>query len=488
MKLLYKYFTHYLLRVVIVVSLISCEKKTTDLTLKERTSTGHFDSIVSINPGEAQKITNETFRIAKLHNDDTLFLKAYYYQITLDANFGIPEKVIQNSEKGIEYANKVNNDYFKNKIYLVLAKYCVLHNDYSQGLNYYLKAKDYFERVNDLENLSTVFNGLGILYFELQDYQNCRLNFDKAFTIYNKLGDIRGKAIYYVNIGNIYMIKEDYLRAKEYQEKSLETFKSLNDTVSVISIMINISNIEANLKQYESAIKRLQTALSLSNKNNNKRLRERILLNFGIVYSNQNNFREANKYLSESRKLSDSIKFPRGKLDALEQLSENAEKENNYEHYASYTKQYYRLKDSISGSDVKQKIEELKWTNEFEKSKLEKSLLSSKYNLEKERNNYLIFSIVLTIVISILIIGFAWLFYRNNKKSLQISEFENDRLQEKINIDKITIEKEKADKELLKIKSVQQELELDSKNREITSISLQLITKNKLMTEISDVL
>jgi len=488
MKFFLNYLKYYTLTAAMLALFICCQNDSEVNKDKERASTAYFDSIISINTTKAQSITDDTFKLAQLQQNDTLFLKAYYYKTTLDANFGIPERVIQDSEKGLEYANRLNDNYFKHKIYLVLAKFYVLHNDYSKGLDYYLKTKDYFEKLNDLENLSTVYNGLGILYFELQDYENCKLNFNKAFTIYNKLGDTRGKAIFYVNMGNIYMIKEDFVKAKEYQEKSLETFAALNDTVSIISIMINISNIEANLKQYNSSINRLQKALLLSKKTTNKRLRERILLNFGIIYSNQNNFTAATKYLKESMVLSDSINFPRGKLDALEQLSENAEQVHDYRQYAVYTKKYYRIKDSISGSEVKQKIEELKWSNEFEKSKLEKNLLSSKYNLEKERNNYLTFSIILAVVISILIIGFAWLFYRNNKKSLQISEFENDKLQERINIDMITIEKEKAEKELFQIKSEQQGLELDSKNREITSISLQLITKNKLMTEISDVL
>ena len=137
---------------------------------------------------------------------------------------------------------------------------------------------------------------------------------------------------------------------------------------------------------------------------------------------------------------------------------------------------------------MKQKIEELKWANEFEKSELEKSLLKSKYDVEKERSNYLIFSVILTVFVSMLIIGIVWLFYRNNKKGLQISKFENEMLQEKIEREHINFEKEKAENELLKLKSSQQELELDSKNREVTSISLQLIAKNKLMSEISGVL
>ena len=80
------------------------------------------------------------------------------------------------------------------------------------------------------------------------------------------------------------------------------------------------------------------------------------------------------------------------------------------------------------------------------------------------------------------------MFYNGNKKTLKISKFENEKLQEGIMREQINNEKEKAENELLKLKSQQQELELDLKNREITSISVQLIAKNKLMIEIADLL
>jgi len=488
MKQKYNIYSNIVLLFVIALLLCACKDNNTNIEYVVNRDNINFESIAATNVSEARRITDQMIRKAESTENDSLFLKGYYYRTLLDVNTGLTDRVIKDSERALEYSEKLNDEYYKNKIFTMLGKYYVLQSEYTIALNYYLKARDYFDKNNDLANLSVAYNGLGILYFEMGDFDNCIINFNKAFDIYNKSGDERGIGVFYGNMGNVYMIKEDFLKAKEYQEKSLETFTTLKDTVNIVSIMINISNIESNLKNYDSSFKMLDEALRLSETIKNQRLKERILLNYGLVYSETNELAKAKTYLNEQIELTKTINFPRGELDALERLAEIAKTENKYKEYAEYTRSYYKLKDSVYGSEVKQKIEELKWANEFEKSELEKNLLKSKYDIEKERSNYLTFSIILTAFVSLLIIGFVWLFYRNNKKSLQISEFENEKLQENILREQISHEKEKAENELLKLKSEQQELELDTKNREITAISLQLIAKNKLMSEISEIL
>ncbi len=487
MKLKYNYSLLAILFIA-ALSISSCYDNKTPAKYKGSGDTINFESIAATNIVEARRITDKTIRKAEATENDSLFLRGYYYRTLLDVNTGLTDRVIKDSERALEYSEKISDEYFRYKIFTILGKYYVLQSEYTIALDYYLKARDYFDKNGDTANLAVAYNGLGILYFEMGDFDNCIVNFNNAFDIYTKKGDKRGIGIFYANMGNVYMVKEDYVKAKDYQEKSLLTFKSLNDTVSIVSCMINISNIESNLKNYDSSLKILDEAMALSETIKNKRLEERILHNYGLTYSETNELSKAKAYLNEQIELTKSMSFPRGELDALSKLAEIAKAENKYREYADYTGQYYKLKDSIYGYEVKQKIEELKWANEFEKSELEKNLLKSKYEIEKERSNYLTFSVILTAFISLLIIGFVWLFYRNNKKNLRISEFENEKLHEGILREQINTEKEKAENELLKLKSGQQELELDLKNREITSISLQLIAKNKLMSEISQIL
>lgn len=447
-----------------------------------------FDSVITIDLNEAKRITDAVLTDAERTNDDLAFLKGYYYRTLLDVNSGLTDRVKIDSKRALDYSAILHENYYKHKLFTVLGKFYVQQNDFTKALNYYLKARDYFDTKRDFKNLATSYNGLGILYFEMGDYENCIANFNNAFDIYNKTGDIRGKGIFYANMGNVYNIKNDYKKAKIYQYKALNTFSSLKDTVSTVSCMINISNIDSNLKNFDSSFSMLNDAFKLAEQIHNARLKERILFNIALIYDGKKDFVNARKYLEQDLLLSRSINYASGELDVIQKLSEIAKKESNYKEYAELTQSFYKLKDSIYGSEVKQKIEELKWANEFEKTELEKNLLRSMYEVEKERGNYLTVSVILTAIAALLGLGFVWLLYRNNRKTLQISKFENERLHEKVVIEHINLEREQAENEILKLKSSKQELELESKNREITSMSIQLIAKNKLMSEISDAL
>lgn len=482
-------------RILLVIGLItaflsinSCGDKDSGSEYRVSPEDTKFESLATTDVAKAKTIAASILSKAEATRNDTLFVRGYYYKTLLDVNAGLKDKAMKDSELALSYSEKLGDEFYKHKIYIVLGKYYVLQNEYTVALDYYLKALDYFDEHNDLVNLPVTYNGLGILYFEMGDFENSISNFNKSFEIYKEAGDKRGMAIFYGNMGNVYMIREDFIKAKEYQEKCLETFTMLKDTVNIVSTMINLSNIESNLKNYNSSLTQLNDALALSETIKNTRLKERIYHNYGLIYSETNQMDKAKSYLNEQIELTESINFPRGKLDAFLRLADIARAENKYKEYADYTKSYYKLKDSVYGSEIKQKIEELKWTNEFEKSELEKNLLKDKYDIEKERSNYLIVSIVLIAVVSLLIFGVIWLAFKGNKKNLKISMFENEKLQESVLREQINTEKEKAENELLKLKSEQQELELDMKNREVTSISVQLIAKNKLMMEITELL
>lgn len=481
-------FCYYFSIVVITVLLTACSKNGDKNSTAATKDTIDFDSIIVIDVNEAKRITDEVLREAERTNSDSLYLRGYYYRTLLDVNSGLTNRVKIDSQNALDHSEALKESYYKNKLYTVLGKFYVQQNDFTKALGYYLKARDYFEKINDLDNLATCYNGLGILYFEMKDFENSISNFNKTFEIHEKTGNIRGKGLFYANMGNVFNIKNDYATARNYQYKALQTFKGMKDTVGIVSCMINVSNVEFNLKNYDSSFTMLNEAMVLAKRINNERLRERILFNMALIYAGKKDYNNAHKYLDEDLELSKKINFAGSQLDIYEKLSEIALNEKNYAQYADYMHNYYTLKDSVYGNEVKQKIEELKWANEFEKTELEKKLLKSKYEVEREKGNYLTISVIFMALAAVLVIGIIWLGYRNNRKNLKIAEFENERLQEKVFLEHVNLEREQAENEILRLNASQQEIELESKNREITSISIQLIAKNKLMTEISEAL
>ncbi|MUV04549.1 tetratricopeptide repeat protein [Flavobacterium rakeshii] len=467
----------------------SCKK---DISLQKKSDLNNqiksFDSIAANDRAKAKFISDGAFDEIKRDTSAILQLKAYYYKTRLEIIEGNVEQTGTYAQQALDIAKKLKEERLVNQLYIILGNYYVQKNEYSKAAAVYLKAQNYFEQNNDSENLSALYNAMGIFYFETGDLQNSRNYFDKTYFIYNQKGNVRGKGLYYANVGNIYMITEDYLKALEYQERALKNFEKIKDSVSMASCMINISNIESNLKNYDKALAVLNDAWNMAEKGNNSRLKERILLNYSIIYSSKGNLDKAYDYTERHIAYAKELDYPKGVMNGYDQMAGVLNKKGDFKNTATYLKRYYELKDSIYGSEVKQRIEELKWSNEFEKSKMESELLKSKYDIEKERSTSLLFLSLLVIFTSILVIGLGWLLYRNKKKSLKLIEIDNERLHEKIELERVKTEKEKAENDLLKVKADRQLLELESKNREITSISLQLVAKNKIMSQISKVI
>ncbi|SFU76184.1 Tetratricopeptide repeat-containing protein [Pustulibacterium marinum] len=445
-----------------------------------------FDSLVSLDIHSAQIKAKEA--LATSTGVDSLRLKALYFNARISIQLGDFENFMKYGDATLQLSDSLQSPFFKNKIHELLGRYYTQHNEYPKALEYYLLAENYFETLKDNHNLSSIYNGLGILYFDLKEYEKSKQYFNKAYHLYVQIGDKRGEGIFYANMGNVYNINAMYDEALTYQQKSYYVFKSIHDTTNMISSMINLSNIKAQTGKIDEAIEQLDTAFELSEANKSTlRLKERILLNYALLYLSLKKYDKAKKILREHDIVTDSLEYISGKLDAIDVRIDIANAEKDFEDVAAYTIAFYQLKDSVYGAQTKQKIEELKWQNEFDKSRLESELLQSKYQIEKERGTYLSYTIVLVILLSLVIISLVWVLYKNIRNNLKISKISNEKLQEQVKTEQLTIENERAENEILKLKAVQQTTELDAKNREITSINLQLLAKNKIMTDISKV-
>ncbi len=481
-------FPHILCCFLVIMLVISCEKKQQSITFTVDTNDIRlFDSLAAIDLSNAQKKAASVLKNSA--SNDTLRLKALYFNARTSIQVGDFKSFMTYGDQALQLSDSLQVPFFKNKIHELLGRYYTQHNEYPEALEYFLEAENYFEKLQDHHNLSSIYNGLGILYFDLKEYEKSKQYFKKAYNLYVEIGDKRGEGVYYANMGNVYNINEQYEEALRFQEQSYQVFYSLNDTINMISSMINLSNIKAQTGNLDQAIVQLDEAFQLSKLSKSTlRLKERILLNYALLYINQENFSEALKTLDEHDKVTDSLEYVSGKLDAMGIRIDIANAQKSYKDIAAYTTAYYHLKDSVYGTQTKQRIEELKWQNEFDKSRLESQLLQSKYQIEKDRGTYLTYTIVLIILLSVLIIGLVWVLYKNIRNNLKISKISNEKLQQQVKTEQLAIENERAENEILKLKAVQQTTELDAKNREITSINLQLLAKNKIMTDISRVL
>jgi tetratricopeptide (TPR) repeat protein len=92
---------------------------------------------------------------------------------------------------------------------------------------YYLLANDYFEKVAEPRRQAANYNGLGILYTELGNYEKGMMFYEKALEINRKLGEKYQEAGNLINIGILYTYSKKYDAAKKFLEEGIILSKEL---------------------------------------------------------------------------------------------------------------------------------------------------------------------------------------------------------------------------------------------------------------------
>ncbi|PCH93581.1 MAG: hypothetical protein COB85_06745 [Bacteroidetes bacterium] len=190
--------------------------------------------------------------------------------------------------------------------------------DYPRSLEYYFKALQIGEELKDKSRIAVHLGNIGIVYRKQGDYSNALEYYFKALEIVEELEDKRGIAIQLGNIGIIYHRQDDYPEALAYYLKALEMSEELEN---VSYIALNLSNIGLVYQdQGESssdpkisarlgvrALEYYFKALKMSRELGSNNYIASNLGNIGILYTRTGKYKEAESYLDSSLKLCDSI-------------------------------------------------------------------------------------------------------------------------------------------------------------------------------------
>ena len=179
--------------------------------------------------------------------------------------------------------------------------------EYSDSENYLLHSLKKRKESNEGDPLSTLetLNGLGILYYKLNDLESAEEYLSEALTTAGNVRTIRPYLIN--NLGTIYLKEGDLEKAQQYFEESAEGFKSLFGAINA-DYASSLSNLAGVFKQTG----KLSEALNLYTKvldmdkvvfGTNHPRYATSLNNVALLYLQLKNTSLAGKLLFEARKI-----------------------------------------------------------------------------------------------------------------------------------------------------------------------------------------
>jgi len=436
-----------------------------------------LDSSYWKNPQQSLKSINQLIILSEKFNDRDALAMGLYYKA---ACFNLLEKYDSayiSCNNALRFAENQKNEFVIAKVKNVLANYYLDKNEYDNANKCLMEALMIFEKQGIKKDIANVLNGFGLLYDDLKEPDKAMIYYNRVIDLSKESDSKRQESAAYLNISNYYSSKKNNNMTLLFLQKALAGYEALNDSVYIMACKMGLALVYI---EQGNKVKGLDYYFKIMEYS--KRLKKKLLLattmfNVGLFYSENNNLVLARKYFIASLNEYRNIKNKEGEKNVLLELSRIEQKRNNWKQSHMYYTHYIDIKDSLIKSDLLKNIDDLKWKYDFQKKENETALILKKYELKRKETVILVISFTFFIVVVLLIGALVRLAHNNLKKSDKLKEIEINHLQEKI----------AKDDKINKLEKLKLKAEIEAKNKELTTSSLQLITKNDILNNISGI-
>lgn len=429
-------------------------------------------------------------RLSKLYEIESIDSSIYFankgYQISKSINYsiGIAEN---SSDLGYYYALKNNLDsskinYNRAKEYFYktdsLFKYTqssmrlgnvqLAQNNHLEALKLYQECLEISKNSSYNSLIPHLYNNMGLLYKQIEDYDDALTNFEKAYNLFLESDDDANSVYPLYNIALVQSIlgKSDeaingYLNLTSYHLKT-------ENWVSLASIYNSISQIYLKNEDYVRAREYLNMALSAMKNKSDKFnsgpssfYKASIYSNAAELYAVNNDYTEAKVYAHKAINIATSNSYKLDLYKSAKILAEIYDVEKNIDSSLFYHKLYIDYSEQYQDEyDVKQ-LTKLKMQNEFDEI-LRQNEIERIYNEVEYKNRELKY-IAMTVVALLSAIILVLLFVNQKNKNAKL----------KLKEENLLLEKRKLNQDL------------EYKKKELVSNLMYLMEKNEFITSIS---
>lgn len=379
--------------------------------------------------------------------------------------------------------------------HLLLGQYFFDSGAFEQALNQFIDAEKIVDQMEHSILKGAVKAHLGSAHHYTGDREASLEHLNEALDIYKLLNDASGTADTYGRIGHYHEKNEDYEVALTFQQRALDLLLPQNDSLAIAKIYENFGSIYEDLMQLEKASRYFNLALSyLHNSQNYYRLAN-VYNNLGDTYRKSKDYEKGFNYTRKALLYAEANNSPYLIKSAMRDLSKSHSELGNYDSAFHYLSVAYLALDSIFGIEVARHTALNKVVYETEKKEAMLSLQNAEITfLEKERQHSLTLQYTFGGAFILLLIISVWL------TQLQRHKMRSRRLiyeqREDIYNTRSALNEKELQHAALKEAKLKTELEnkrlreiflndqLELRSNELTSQTLKIIRKNKVLNEL----
>ncbi len=182
--------------------------------------------------------------------------------------------------------------------------------EYAKSLELLNSALVFYEEINDLDGLCSIYIGIGKTHSDLRQYKRSIAAYKKALEESKKLKKQDYIARIHNNIANIHQFQQNYTEGLAHYQQALDIAKQMDNKLLAGICYSNMGIIYEELEYYDQAKENYGILLELAKQINNEYYLFACYDNFGNVYRKEKKYIEAEDYYKQALDIATKLDSP----------------------------------------------------------------------------------------------------------------------------------------------------------------------------------
>jgi len=430
---------------ILVAFVFACSENKFDLS-KTQVTTNQIDSLNALiseqeNAAvEIEKQADSLFKLSLALGYEKGIAEAASQKIRLlrkDYQYDIALQFITES---MELLHDINDPFYQVMVYEEIGLLYLDLDDFDQAYNYLTLALTYYDENKNLKKKSYILSRIGLM-FKNNDVDKSKEYLQKSLDISTEIKDSIGIARDLNNIALIYQRQKIFDTAQVYYRQAILINKKIKNWNYYATNLFNLANIEKENENFEESIKLYTQSIQAFDTLNERYKYAQVLLHLGDVYHSMNDYEKAITFFASADSLGEKYAWMQiekfgnwGLYHCYKSLAQCALS-------IKYLEEYRKIEDNLRAKQNFQEVTRLEL--QFINNQLVRQKM---WDQQKQK-------FILYFALALLLVFIAFLFQLFRKQKFKVA------------------------KEMLERKVLQNEL--DGKERELTSFVLNMIRLNE---------
>lgn len=332
-----------------------------------------------------------------------------------------PDSTIYYGTTAQTIGRKINNHVIVIRSYSMIGEAYQRQNKMKEALSSYLKGLELAEKKNEKSLAGTIYNGIGVCYFYLNNPGKAEQYLEQAAQAKKEAKDYKYYALIAANLAALQIVNQSF-------DASIKTLKEAEKTLlknkqeEYLSTIYNSLGAAYLTLHPDSSIYYYEKSLEISARQKNYLSMMTALQNMGDYYLEQKQYSKAIEYMKRAIATNEKRPEDQYKPALFERISTLYDSIQDYKNAYHYKKLETETRQRIFSVEKQKEIDELEIRYQSEKK--EKEIQQHKREIEKAKNRQTI--LLFSAIALFLVAGFIIYLVFQRKKITR--EFEQEKL------------------------------------------------------------